>query len=102
TLRLCVSAVPKLSTQHSALSTRNAMRVLIVAKTHVHGRACVGGLALEDNSGLRLLESNGAHQPADTDYEVGQIWDLDCRPSAHLTPPHVEDVLVVKRHIVDH
>src|SRR5207244_1175216 len=25
-----------------------------------------------------------------------------CRPSAHLTPPHVEDVLVLNRHIVGH
>ena len=97
---LCAST--SLRFHNSVLSTGNDMRVLIVAKTHVHGRACVGGLALDDNRGLRLLESNGAHQPADTAYEVGQIWDLDCRPSPHLTPPHVEDTLVLKGHIVGH
>ncbi|MFL5735175.1 MAG: dual OB domain-containing protein [Chloroflexia bacterium] len=78
------------------------MKVLIVAKTHVHGRACVGGLALDDNRPLRLLEPNGAHQPADTPYDVGQIWDLDVEPCPHVTPPHVEDMRVLTRCLVGH
>jgi ATP-dependent DNA helicase RecQ len=76
------------------------LRVLIVAKTHMHDRACVGGLALDDNKALRLLEPNGAHQPAGTDYEIGQVWELDFRPSSHIRPPHVEDVLVTKRRLM--
>jgi hypothetical protein len=76
------------------------VRVVIVAKTRIHDRACVGGLALDDNKGLRLLESNGAHQSADTAYEVGQVWELDFRPSSHVRPPHVEDVLVTKMRLM--
>jgi hypothetical protein len=76
------------------------VRVLIVAKTHFHDRACVGGLALDDNRGLRLLEANGAHQPADTPFEIGQVWDLDFRPGSHIKPPHIEDVLVSNKRLM--
>jgi hypothetical protein len=73
------------------------MRVLIVAKTHVVRSACVGGLDLDTNRGVRLLQPNGGYQPGTTDFEVGQIWEIECEPGRDLRPPHLEDVLVHRR-----
>ncbi len=76
------------------------MKVLIVAKTRMQGVACVGGLALDTSRGLRLMKSNGGPQPRDTDYEVGQIWEMQYEPSPDIKPPHVEDVCVKERELV--
>jgi len=70
------------------------MEVLIVSKTHMRNNACVGGLALSDNSYVRLLSIGGRNQPEDTEYEVGQVWDLDFSPRNLIQKPHVEDVVV--------
>jgi hypothetical protein len=64
--------------------------------------ACVGGLALDGNHSVRLMQANGSPQPADAPYQVGQVWDLDYRPSPDIRPPHVEDVLVLRAlHVSD-
>ena len=76
------------------------MRVLIVAKTRMQGAACVGGLCLDTNQSVRLLQRKGLNQPLTTDYDVGQIWDLGFDPSELCAPPHIEDVLVYRRHYV--
>lgn len=70
------------------------MKVLIVAKTHMMGEFCVGGLARDTNQNVRLMQPGGLNQPVDTAYEVGQVWDLAFTPALHLRPPHVEDVIV--------
>lgn len=70
-------------------------RVLIVAKTHLGPeKACVSGLTRQTNKSVRLLTRNGSHQPADTPFEVGQVWEIESRRATHTTPPHVEDVRV--------
>src|SRR5579871_831505 len=77
-------------------------RVLIVAKTHMgKDTACVGGLNLETNSSVRLLTRNGSNQPADTPFDVGQIWELEYYYPSKITPPHVEDVVVVRAKYLD-
>jgi hypothetical protein len=40
------------------------------------------------------MQPGGLNQPVDTQYEVGQVWELDFTPHSHLRPPHVEDVIV--------
>lgn len=70
------------------------MKVLILAKTHVLDMACVGGMVYDTAQGLRLLQTDGSHQPVDTDFEVGQVWDVRYEPGENLRPPHVEDVWV--------
>lgn len=72
------------------------MRVLIVAKTHLGTRACVGGLDLDAGRGMRLLQRDGSNQPIDTPFGVGQLWEIECVPRPDVIPPHVEDVLVQK------
>lgn len=71
-------------------------RVLIVSKTRMRGdRVCVGGHDLDDNMrSLRLMRPDGSNMPADTAFEVGDIWEFQYSPSPHAVVPHVEDVLV--------
>lgn len=74
-------------------------RVLVVSKTRMHGaRVCVGGHDLdEDMRSLRLMQPDGTNMPSDTRFGIGQVWELDYRPSPHVHEPHVEDVLVEPR-----
>jgi hypothetical protein len=74
--------------------------VLIVAKTHMHELACVGGLRLDTNRNVRLLQADASYQPGDTDYEVGQHWELDIEQYRVTQPPHVESVLVFRRRLI--
>ena len=76
------------------------MKAVIVAKTHMNRMACVGALELGTNKGIRLLQPNGSNQPGDTDFDVGQTWELEYKPRPEIRPPHVEDVLVYKKHRV--
>jgi len=62
--------------------------------------SCVGALYTMDGRYLRLLDGNGYNQPSENDLEVGQIWDIEFNESHHLTPPHIEDVLVTSRRLI--
>ena len=75
-------------------------RVLIVAKTRMANDACVGGLALDSNRNVRLLRPGGLHQPKNTSFDVGQVWEVEFHQLSSLTPPHVEDVIVTNEHYV--
>ncbi|MDM8532751.1 hypothetical protein QUF63_16440 [Anaerolineales bacterium HSG25] len=72
------------------------MRALIVAQTNLHGACCVGGLLRDTNENVRLMTATGDHQPLDTPYKVGQIWEIKYRKADRLKPPHIEDILVEK------
>ena len=61
------------------------MKALIVGKTRMQSGLCIGAIA-EDGQSLRL-DSN-------SDYQVGQIWDIDYTPAIQRRPPHTEDVSV--------
>ena len=73
--------------------------VLIVAKTKMKDRRCVGGLDLDNGRSLRLLTQNGNNQPLRTRYEVGDIWELRYKDIQRekLNPPHTEDVRVIRQ-----
>jgi len=62
--------------------------------------ACVGGLTCDTNKSIRLLRPDGSNQPADTPFDVGQVWALEFHQPSKVTPPHVEDVLVTKKKFV--
>lgn len=70
------------------------MEVLIVSKTHMSNAACVGGLVLSDNRYVRLLNPNNYNQPTDTNFKVGDVWDLNFINRTLLQPPHIEDVII--------
>jgi hypothetical protein len=68
-------------------------KVLIVAKTHMSDGACVGGLLMQTNRHIRLLTANRTKQPAQTPFDVGQLWDIDFRLTS-VDRPHIESVVV--------
>lgn len=73
------------------------MEVLIVSKTHMATMACVGGLLLSDNRYVRLLNPGNYNQDGDTEFDVGDIWDIDFMNRTDLHPPHIEDVIVTSQ-----
>ncbi|HEX8597215.1 MAG TPA: hypothetical protein VF952_01710 [Chloroflexia bacterium] len=78
------------------MRTVHSMRVLIVAKTRMQKYACVGGVALDPDRSLRLMQADGSPQPGDTPYEVGDLWQLECEAPEEVRAPHFEDVHVHK------
>lgn len=77
------------------------MDVLIVSKTYMGSTFCIGGLVLENDRYVRLLDHNGYNQPLYSDFEIGDIWDIDFTDREILEPPHIEDVIVSKKTRVD-
>ena len=75
-------------------------KVLIVAKTHMNNAACVGGLTRDTNRSIRLLRLDCSNQPINTNFDVGQVWELDYYPSPQITPPHVEDIIVTRERYI--
>ncbi len=76
------------------------MRVLIVAKTRRGPGACVGGITHAGHS-VRLVAADAAtNERAGLEYNVGEVWEIEFVPDPHLTPPHVENIIVISaRHL---
>lgn len=70
------------------------MQVLIVAKTHMSAGFCVGAFDQTNKINIRLLTAHEKNQPLDTPFDIGQIWEIDYIARHHITPPHIEDVIV--------
>jgi hypothetical protein len=71
------------------------MEVLILSKTYLGGNnVFVGGMVLESKQYIRLLNPDGWHPYLDTEYQIGQVWDIDFQKVEILRDPHNEDVIV--------
>lgn len=55
---------------------------------------CVGGVDIESNKSVRLLQDNGYAQPITTPFSVGQLWEINYTTRINPVPPHTEDVLI--------
>lgn len=75
-------------------------RVLIVAKTRMRSGVCVSGLTLTSNKGIRLIPKGRLNQSIDTEFEVGQVWNIEFQEVVDVEPPHVEDVIVFNQQYV--
>lgn len=71
------------------------MKVLITSKTRKGNAACVGGLCVENRQFVRLLNPGNWDQYSDTRFDIGDIWDIDFTDRDDVTPPHIEDVIVL-------
>ncbi|HBG70061.1 MAG: hypothetical protein A2W93_10000 [Bacteroidetes bacterium GWF2_43_63] len=76
------------------------MEVLIVAKTHMRNGSCVGGYDITSKRNVRLLNANAENQPHDTEFNVGQVWEIEYAIRPVLNPPHIEDVLVLSKNFI--
>ena len=70
------------------------MEVLILLKTHFGNNVCVGGMVLANNQYVRLLNLGGWYQFADTEFEIGDVYDVRFTPSTSIREPHNEDVII--------
>ncbi|MEW4924215.1 hypothetical protein [Algibacter sp. 2305UL17-15] len=73
------------------------MEILITSKTHKGNVACVGGLIMANNRFVRLLNPGNWDQYADTDLDIGDVWDIKFYNREGTEPPHIEDVIVKNR-----
>lgn len=70
-------------------------KVLIVSRTRMGERHCIGGLDREDGHAIRLCPAQGDHgHPADAPYRVGDVWDLELVAPPSVELPHAEDMVV--------
>lgn len=70
------------------------MEILITSKTHKGNAACVGGMIISNNRFVRLLNPDNWDQYADTDFDIGDIWDIDFTKRKDVEPPHIEDIII--------
>lgn len=73
------------------------MEILITSKTHNGNAACVGGLVLNNNRLVRLLNPGNWDQYADTDLDIGDVWDIQFVNREDTEPLHIEDIIIQNR-----
>lgn len=69
-------------------------QVVIVGRTRMKTGLCIGAICEQTGRRLRLIPPHQHNQPIDCPYQVGQRWQLDCRPKPQPNGPHTEDVWV--------
>jgi hypothetical protein len=76
------------------------MEILILSKTHKGKAACVGGLVLQTNLLIRLLNLGNWDQYADTELQIGDVWDIQFTNRPDIVPPHIEDAIIKNKKFV--
>lgn len=74
------------------------MDVLILSKTHMNGKSCVGGITGTGRY-VRLLDENGNNQPEDTELQPRHVWKIKFTERENKIAPHVEDVLIQSKEL---
>ena len=73
------------------------MKVIIVAKTRMGSGACIGAIDFAGKS-LRLVAADAEfNETAGMEYEIGDVWEVECRPPEQVIPPHIENVIVTAK-----
>ena len=72
-------------------------KVLVVCKTRMKVGFCLGGIQERSYDMIRLLTPEGANQPEETDFEVGDIWECLLDPVQDGQKPHTEDMRVLRQ-----
>ncbi len=78
-------------------------QVIIVSRTKMAGGlVCVGGVDVDNQRSVRLLDTRGHHETADScPYTIWDIWDIDYYLNQRRPNPHTEDVNVTRRIKID-
>jgi hypothetical protein len=72
-------------------------RILIVAKTRMQNQKCCVGALTNDGQSVRLLTADGKNNPLNSEFQVGQVWEIIYEKKNIIKPPHVEDILVYEK-----
>lgn len=71
------------------------MEVLILSKTkYGNTQVCVGGICITSRQFVRLLNHGGYYQPANTQFNIGEIWEISFTVNTNRREPHNEDVTI--------
>ncbi len=70
------------------------MNILIVSRTVMGTRRCIGGVCVDTFDSVRLLREDANNQYNDSFYQIGQLWQLNASRVVNPKAPHVEDLLV--------
>lgn len=73
------------------------MEIVIVSKTQMTSNECVGGICRETGKFVRLLDMNGDNQTIDCEFEIGEIWEIEFKERYNVSPPHMEDILIISK-----
>ena len=76
------------------------MEILITSKTHKGKTACVGGLVLSNNRLVRLLNPGNWDQYADTNLDIGDVWDIQFTDRQDIESPHIEDIIIQSKNYI--
>lgn len=79
-------------------------KVLIVSKTKMNERFCVGGIDMETGEFIRLHNERGGNLTAEeAPYEIGDVWELEVKTAWNVrNPPHVEDKQTIRKEKLEH
>jgi hypothetical protein len=72
----------------------NTSRIIIVSRTKMGQRICVGAYDVDRRRSIRLLDQNGYGQAADFPLNIGDVVTARYRDRAQIEAPHTEDVLL--------
>ena len=77
------------------------MEILILSKTkYGPTQVCIGGICVGNKQFVRLLNPGGYYQPANTLFNIGDIWDVSFSINSNRREPHNEDVTIHNSHFV--
>lgn len=77
-------------------------KILIVSRTRMkESRVCIGGVDLDNNVSIRLLNYEGYHETEEEcPYEIGDIWECYYISNHRRSAPHIEDSNVLSRCLI--
>ena len=78
-------------------------KVLIVSRTRMReNRVCVGGIDLDNNRPIRLLDPNGYHEiESECPFNIGDLWECSYVRNPKRPAPHLEDTNVIIRELLE-
>ncbi len=71
------------------------MEIIIISKTHKGQAACVGGMIVVNKQFVRILNQGKRDQPANTDFNIGDIWEVEFTKANNIIAPHIEDIIIL-------
>lgn len=76
------------------------MKVIIVAKTHMRGGACIGAISVEGKSVRLIAHDMASNDHFNLEYQIGDVWEIHADPPEDLIPPHIENIVVRSRRLL--
>jgi hypothetical protein len=61
---------------------------------------CVGGITIPGLVSVRLLKADGGYHAMNTEFNVGQVWEVEFREPNSFVAPHIENVLITRAKLI--